>query len=269
MSKTLWFTGLSGAGKTTLAEELKNYFQINNMKVFIVDGDQMRNGVNKDLGFDENARSENIRRSAEFCKLLNQQNIFVIACLTSPLNEQRELAKNIIGKENFLPFYIQASVDTCKSRDVKGLYDKYDKGEIKHMIGIDLPFEEPSEEYFKINTNLGESLIYNQVVDIWNEFVKFLLLHSKKKIQQVVKLRFNHNAQDLSERWRLYFPSEDKYINASEVYFDCITATTEDVLNDSEGHEVTKWHISAMYTDMKTSFDKYNKLKKYIFTNAL
>ena len=268
MSKTLWFTGLSGAGKTTLAEELKHYFQINNVKVFIVDGDQLRNGINKDLGFDENARSENVRRSAELCKLLNQQNIFVIACLTSPLNEQRELAKSIIGKENFLPFYIQASIDTCKSRDVKGLYEKYEKGEIKHMIGIDLPFEEPNEEYFKVNTNLGEAFIFNQATSVWNEFVKRSFVINKKKTQ-VVKLRFNHDAKDLSERWRLYFPSEEKYINASEVYFDCITSTSEDEVKDSEGNVVTKWHISAEYSDMKTCLDKENKPNKYIFYNAL
>lgn len=149
----LWFTGLSGAGKSTLAEALSQKMQQNQQKVIILDGDEMRKGLCKGLGFSEADRMENIRRVAEVAKLLITNDIYVICSLISPLQSMRDLAKNIIGEAHFKEVFISAPLETCEKRDVKGLYQKARKGEIKGFTGIDAPFEIPPNADIVIETD--------------------------------------------------------------------------------------------------------------------
>jgi adenylylsulfate kinase len=157
----LWFTGLSGAGKSTLAEAFAQKIQQNQQKVIILDGDEMRKGLCKGLGFSEADRMENIRRVAEVAKLLIMNDIYVICSLISPLQSMRDLAKNIIGEAHFKEVFISAPLETCEKRDVKGLYQKARKGEIKGFTGIDAPFEIPQNADIVIETDkftLAESV---------------------------------------------------------------------------------------------------------------
>ena len=263
MGKTIWLTGLSGAGKTTIAKKLKAELENQQFKsVIIIDGDDVRSGLCNDLLFDDNARTENIRRCAEICKILNQQDVITIACLTSPLESQRSMAKKIIGNENFMLVYLSANVEICSNRDVKGLYHKFNNGEIKNMIGLDLVYEKPKNPHLTINSGHGESMIDFHV----DEIIKTYQTLENTNVQpKVVKLRFNHDAKDMSERWRLYFVESGEYINASDVVFNCKTITTEDIVLDSEGYAVSKWHVTATYFKMIELDILKNNNKTYIF----
>jgi adenylylsulfate kinase len=148
---TIWLTGLSGAGKTTIAKHLKKKF-LTPVHWFIVDGDELRSGINQNLGFSEEDRTENIFRAAHICKMLNDKQISVIACIMSPLEEQRKMAKNIIGKRNFFLAYVKCDIDTLVKRDTKGLYAKYLKKEINNVVGFDLPYETPKNEDICVDT---------------------------------------------------------------------------------------------------------------------
>lgn len=157
----LWFTGLSGAGKTTIAEAFAKKMQQNQLKVIVLDGDEMRKGLCKGLGFSEADRMENIRRIAEVSKLLIMNDIYVICSLISPLQSMRDLAKEIIGNDYFREIFISAPIEVCEKRDVKGLYQKARKGEILGFTGISAPFEPPQNADMVIETdkyNLAESL---------------------------------------------------------------------------------------------------------------
>ena len=134
----LWFTGLSGAGKSTLAETFAKKQQQSQKKVIIIDGDEMRKGLCKGLGFSEEDRIENIRRVAEVAKLVVMNDIYVICSLISPLQSMRDMAKKIIGETYFREVFISASLETCEKREVKGLYQKARKGEIKGFTVIAL-----------------------------------------------------------------------------------------------------------------------------------
>ncbi|GAB4449200.1 MAG: adenylyl-sulfate kinase [Bacteroidales bacterium] len=159
-AKCIWFTGLSGSGKSTLATLLeKKLFELN-FATALLDGDNIRFGLNKDLGFTDVERIENIRRIAEVNKLFNDNGIITINTFVSPTNYIRRLAKEIIGNENFFLIYVNASIETCESRDVKGLYKKARKGEINEFTGISAPFEEPDDAQLMIDTN-SESIENN------------------------------------------------------------------------------------------------------------
>ncbi|HNV95577.1 MAG TPA: adenylyl-sulfate kinase [Bacteroidales bacterium] len=159
-AKCIWFTGLSGSGKSTLATLLeKKLFELN-FATALLDGDNIRFGLNKDLGFSDEERIENIRRIAEVNKLFNDNGIITINTFVSPTNYIRSLAKEIIGNENFFLIYVNASIETCESRDVKGLYKKARKGEINDFTGISAPFEEPDDAQLIIDTN-SESIENN------------------------------------------------------------------------------------------------------------
>tara|TARA_B100001769_G_scaffold270751_1_gene262455 strand:- start:926 stop:1876 length:951 start_codon:yes stop_codon:yes gene_type:complete len=151
-SPVIWLTGLSGSGKSTIANELAIKLQKEGKLAYILDGDNMRMGLNKDLGFSDNDRKENIRRIAEVAKLLSDAGIIVITAFISPFRKEREEAKNIIGKDNFKEVFIEASLDVCERRDPKGLYKKARSGEIPMFTGIDSPYEEPLDDYLLINT---------------------------------------------------------------------------------------------------------------------
>ncbi|WP_447641707.1 MULTISPECIES: adenylyl-sulfate kinase [Chitinophagaceae] len=156
----MWLTGLSGAGKTTIAYSLQSY--LSGQPIVVLDGDELRNGINKYLDFSEKDRIENVRRTAELAKLLIQQNYIVIVSLITPLESMRDLARKIIEPSTpFFLIYVNANILTCSQRDVKGLYAKaYDK-EIPNFTGISMQFEEPQNFDMEINTNqltVGESI---------------------------------------------------------------------------------------------------------------
>lgn len=151
--KVFWFTGLSGAGKTTLARHISSYLAQENRLVFILDGDEIRHTINKDLGYTENDRKENVRRTAEIAKLMIEKGAIVLCALMSPTQDMREMAKAIIGESNFYEIFVDAPIATCKNRDVKGLYLKYDKGEVRNISGLDAPFEPPISPFLTIDTS--------------------------------------------------------------------------------------------------------------------
>ena len=142
-SPVIWLTGLSGSGKSTIANELAIKLQQEGKLAYILDGDNVRMGLNKDLGFSDDDRKENIRRIAEVAKLLSDAGIIVITAFISPFREERENAKDIIGRDNFLEVYVKADLSVCEERDPKGLYKKARSGEIPMFTGIDSPYEEP------------------------------------------------------------------------------------------------------------------------------
>jgi adenylylsulfate kinase len=151
-SKVIWMTGLSGSGKTTVAKGVERYLHSQGILNQLLDGDNIRVGISNNLTFSSDDRAENIRRISEVSKLFLNCGIVTINCFVSPTIEIRNIAKQIIGAENFIEVYINASVDTCEERDVKGLYKKARKGEIKDFTGISAPFEAPKSPEIEINT---------------------------------------------------------------------------------------------------------------------
>ncbi|MFO7879276.1 MAG: adenylyl-sulfate kinase [Bacteroidota bacterium] len=152
-SKVIWCTGLSGAGKTTLAKNLEKALHNKGHLTQVLDGDNIRSGINNNLGFTEVDRHENIRRIAEVSKLLIESGVITINSFISPTTEIREMAMDIIGKENFIEIYVEAPIEVCEARDVKGLYKKAREGKIKNFTGIDSPFEAPQNPDAVINTH--------------------------------------------------------------------------------------------------------------------
>lgn len=139
----IWLYGLSGAGKTTLARALECRLAVDHIVSKVLDGDELRNGINKGLGFDDEARAENIRRSAETARLFLEAGFVTICAFICPKRDLRKLASSIIGADDFMEVYVKASYEGCARRDVKGLYEKARKGEIPHFTGRDSSFEEP------------------------------------------------------------------------------------------------------------------------------
>ncbi len=153
-SVMIWFTGLSGSGKSTIAIALERELNKRKLLCRILDGDNIRSGINNNLGFSAEDRIENIRRIAEVSKLFIDTGIITIAAFISPNNEMREMASSIIGKDNFLEIYVSTPLEECEKRDVKGLYAKARKGEIKDFTGISAPFEAPSCPALSLDTSM-------------------------------------------------------------------------------------------------------------------
>lgn len=161
--KTIWMTGLSGSGKSTLANEIEKRLVALGKHTMLLDGDNVRMGLNKNLGFKEADRIENIRRIAEVSKLMNDAGLLVITSFISPYVRDRRNARDIIGKDNFIEIYVSTPVNECEKRDVKGLYKKARTGEIPNFTGISSPYEAPEHPEITINTtgkNLTDSVNY-------------------------------------------------------------------------------------------------------------
>ena len=150
--RLIWLTGLSGAGKTTLAVRLEHYLFCKGYKVFILDGDNVRNGLCNDLGFSEDDRKENLRRVAEVARLMLQAGLIVICAFISPSGEDRLAIKKIVGGERFIEVYVNCTVEMCEDRDVKGLYAKARKGIIPNFTGISAPYDSPVSPDVEVNT---------------------------------------------------------------------------------------------------------------------
>ena len=149
----IWFTGLSGSGKSTIAIALERELQQRGLLCRILDGDNIRSGINNNLGFSAEDRVENIRRIAEVGKLFVDTGIITLAAFISPNNEIREMAAGIIGKEDFLEIYVSTPLEECERRDVKGLYAKARRGEIKDFTGVSAPFEAPQSPDLELDTS--------------------------------------------------------------------------------------------------------------------
>lgn len=168
-SKVIWLTGLSGSGKSTIGLALEKRLFQENFIAQLLDGDNIRSGINKNLGFSEEDRKENIRRIAEIAKLYLSSGIITINSFISPTAETRNLAKEIVGESDFLEIYINAPMSTCESRDVKGLYKKARAGEIQGFTGVNQAYEEPENPALELRTDL---LGVDEAVDTLFTFLK-------------------------------------------------------------------------------------------------
>ena len=153
---TLWFTGFSGSGKSTLANQVEQALAGKGYRTYILDGDNIRTGINKDLDFSESGRVENIRRIAEVAKLMNDAGLVVLTAFISPFTKDRQQARTIIGEESFMEIHVDCPLEVCEQRDVKGLYEKARKGLISNFTGIDSPFEVPEKPELKVSTHLED-----------------------------------------------------------------------------------------------------------------
>jgi adenylylsulfate kinase len=149
---TIWLTGLSGSGKSTLANALDHALQQRGIRSYVLDGDNIRHGLNKDLGFSPEARTENIRRIGEVAKLFTEAGIINSTAFISPYREDRDKARGIQGEGDFIEVYVKASVDECEKRDTKGLYAKARAGKIPEFTGISAPYEEPASPEVVVDT---------------------------------------------------------------------------------------------------------------------
>jgi adenylylsulfate kinase len=157
----LWFTGLSGSGKSTIANKVEAALYAKGIKTYTLDGDNIRNGLNSDLSFSPEHRTENIRRIAETANLMIDAGLVVLAAFVSPYKKDRENIKNIVKDVNFVEIYINTSIEECERRDVKGLYKKARAGGIKNMTGISAPYEapiNPDVEIFTENESVEDAV---------------------------------------------------------------------------------------------------------------
>tara|TARA_B110000238_G_scaffold84138_1_gene92492 strand:+ start:80 stop:679 length:600 start_codon:yes stop_codon:yes gene_type:complete len=152
-SVVLWFTGLSGSGKSTLAHALEEKLFQKGCRTFVLDGDNVRHGLNSNLDFSEKGRTENIRRISEVSKLMMESGLIVLTAFISPFNKDREEARKLISNYDFIEIYCKATLETCEARDVKGLYKRARAGEIKNYTGIDSPYEKPENPEIVIDTD--------------------------------------------------------------------------------------------------------------------
>ncbi|MDC3168075.1 adenylyl-sulfate kinase [Prochlorococcus sp. AH-716-D22] len=157
----IWFTGLSGSGKSTLANAVNEVLHLDGLSTYVLDGDNIRHGLCKDLGFSDKDREENIRRIGEVANLFMNAGIITITAFVSPFNNDRNNVRKIIGSKDFIEVYCSADIDVCESRDTKGLYKKARLGEIKEFTGISSPYEAPINPEIVVDTgtlNLDDSV---------------------------------------------------------------------------------------------------------------
>jgi adenylylsulfate kinase len=149
----LWFTGLSAAGKSTIANEISKALFHLNVQQYVLDGDNIRHGLNKDLGFSDHDRTENIRRIGEVAKLFVDNGQIVLTAFISPFQADRNLVRALVESNEFIEVYVECSVETCEKRDPKGLYKKAKTGEIQNFTGISSPYESPLNPEIRLNTD--------------------------------------------------------------------------------------------------------------------
>lgn len=174
-SFVIWFTGLSGSGKSTLANLLEQNLHSKGILTCILDGDNIRNGLNKDLGFSENDRIENIRRLGELCRLFTDAGVVVLTAFISPFRSDRSCVRELMGKD-FHEVYVKCPLDVCESRDVKGLYSKARKGSISSFTGIDSPYEEPVDPELTIDTS---SMTIEESAEVLDKYITKLLIKDR------------------------------------------------------------------------------------------
>lgn len=170
-SKVLWLTGLSGSGKSTIAQHLERKLHNEGFFAQVLDGDNIRSGINNNLGFSLEDRQENVRRIAEVARLYLNSGIITLNSFISPTRAIRQMAKDIIGEADFVEIYVNAPLEVCEKRDVKGLYAKARSGAIKGFTGIDAPYEAPEQPFIEIRTDemsIEEAVeaIYNKIVEV-------------------------------------------------------------------------------------------------------
>lgn len=164
-NKVIWFTGLPGSGKSTLGKELEKKLHEKGYLTYVLDGDNVRHGLNGDLGFSPEDREENIRRIGEVAKLFYDSGVLVIACFISPYKKDRDNARNKIGKD-FVEVHVKCDVETCEKRYTKGLYDMAKKGKIKDFTGVSAPYEEPENPEVVVDTaKLGVEESVEKILD--------------------------------------------------------------------------------------------------------
>ena len=151
-SFVIWFTGLSGSGKSTIANALEEVLFRNKIHTYSLDGDNIRSGLNKELTFSEEDRNENIRRIAEVARLFVDAGLVTIAAFISPMKNDRKVAREIIGKESFLEIFVNTPLRVCEERDIKNLYKKARAGEIEDFTGVNAPYEAPEVPFMEIKT---------------------------------------------------------------------------------------------------------------------
>ncbi|NQD68540.1 adenylyl-sulfate kinase [Bacillus haikouensis] len=161
-SAILWFTGLSGSGKSTISVELEKALYVMDIRTFRLDGDNIRHGLNSDLGFTEKDRKENIRRIGEVSKLMVGAGLLTLTAFISPFKNDRDAVRSLMEDGEFIEIYVHASVEACENRDPKGLYKKARNGKIKGFTGIDSPYEAPDSPELFINT---ETLTIDESVE--------------------------------------------------------------------------------------------------------
>ncbi len=152
-SVVLWFTGLSGAGKSTLAHAVEEHLHQHGLSTFVLDGDNIRHGLCRDLGFSESDRKENIRRISELARLMIEAGVITLTAFISPFIAERQLAKTLVPLGDFIEIYCFCPLNVCEQRDVKGLYKKARRGEIKEFTGISSPYQEPDNPDLRIDTS--------------------------------------------------------------------------------------------------------------------
>jgi adenylylsulfate kinase len=169
-SAILWFTGLSGAGKSTLAHAVEEELHRIGCRTFVFDGDNVRHGLNSNLGFSAEDRKENIRRIGEMCKLFTEAGVIALTAFISPFRADRERVRNLVPHGDFIEVFCDCSIDVCENRDVKGMYARARRGEIREFTGVSSPYERPENPELVIDTgktSLEESV--RQVIDCIRE----------------------------------------------------------------------------------------------------
>jgi adenylylsulfate kinase len=154
--RLLWFTGLSGSGKSTLANAVESRLFEEGYHTYLLDGDNVRTGLNSDLGFTDEDRIENIRRISEVSKLMMDSGTIVLSAFISPFQKDREMITQLVGEDNFIEIFVDCPIEVCEARDVKGLYAKARKGIIKNFTGIDSPYEKPTNPFIHIHSDKEE-----------------------------------------------------------------------------------------------------------------
>lgn len=192
-SSIIWFTGLSGSGKSTIANELEKILHQLCIRTFILDGDNVRHGLNKDLGFSDEDRKENIRRVGEVAKLFIDSGTLTLATFISPFQEERDSIRKMVKPDEFLEIHVKCDLNVCEDRDVKGLYKKARNGEIKKFTGIDSPYEPPSNPDLTLNTDTSN--VEECVNTILNYLISNDMIKCRRDSDRDILLKSNYYKQ--------------------------------------------------------------------------